>query len=89
MSKAGRIYRQSIQAMCWGETYPLDVRLKVVLIANPPDRRRRDLDNVLKALLDSLQHAGIYRDDAQIDDLHIIRGKQVKDGNIIADIEVI
>lgn len=32
----------------------------------PPDRRRRDLDNVRKALLDAMQHGGAYDDDCQI-----------------------
>ena len=35
--------------------------------AFPPDRRRRDLDNLQKPLLDALQHAGVYEDDSQID----------------------
>lgn len=48
-------------------------RVRVVLNAYPPDRRRRDLDNVLKPLLDALQHAGLYDDDSQIDRLEIHR----------------
>ena len=33
----------------------------------PPDRRRRDLDNVGgKALIDALQGAGLFQDDCQI-----------------------
>jgi hypothetical protein len=31
------------------------------IIVHPPDRRRRDIDNVQKALLDALQHGGAYR----------------------------
>lgn len=32
----------------------------------PPDRRERDVDNVLKCLFDALQKAGVYENDAQI-----------------------
>jgi crossover junction endodeoxyribonuclease RusA len=39
-----------------------------------PDRRRRDLDNVLKSTLDSLTHAGVWDDDSQIDQLSVERG---------------
>ena len=50
-----------------------DKRLSLFICAFPPDRRRRDLDNIFKCLLDSLQHAGVYKDDSQIDCLYIKR----------------
>ena len=46
-------------------------RLKVVIEAYAPDKRRRDLDNLQKALLDSLTYAGVWADDDQVDDLRI------------------
>ena len=55
-------------------------RLNIVIYVFPPDKRKRDIDNLTKCLLDSLQHAGIYVDDNQIDCLSIIRRNQVKDG---------
>lgn len=49
---------------------PLDGPVKVTLDAFPPDRRKRDLDNLQKAALDALaqRHSqyGLYFDDAQI-----------------------
>ena len=39
----------------------------------PPDKRKRDVDNVLKPLLDALEHAGVYENDSQIDKLCITR----------------
>lgn len=36
------------------------------VLAFMPDAKRRDLDNLLKAPLDAMQHAGIYLDDSQI-----------------------
>jgi len=47
--------------------------VRVVIEAFPPDRRKRDLDNILKSLLDSLTHAGVWEDDSQIEDLRIYR----------------
>lgn len=32
----------------------------------PPDRRQRDVDNVLKCLFDALQRCGVYKNDAQV-----------------------
>ena len=49
-------------------------RLYVTITAYQPDNRRRDLDNLPKAILDALQHAGVYEDDSQIDELRIGRG---------------
>lgn len=45
-----------------------------------PDKRERDLDNLFKALLDSLVKAGVLVDDSIIDELRIVRRKVVKNG---------
>ena len=37
-----------------------------------PDRRRRDLDNAAKAVMDALNGVG-YRDDSQVQTLHVTR----------------
>lgn len=42
-----------------------------------PDKRRRDLDNILKALLDALTHADVWFDDSQIVDLRIRKAKTI------------
>jgi crossover junction endodeoxyribonuclease RusA len=44
------------------------------------DRRSADLDNRLKALCDALEHAGVFDNDEQIDELHVLRGPIVKGG---------
>jgi crossover junction endodeoxyribonuclease RusA len=78
ISREGRSYRREVGYIVVdrhdGELpEPTEARLKVTIKAFMPDRRRRDLDNVLKATLDSLQNGGIFKDDEQIDDLRIIR----------------
>jgi crossover junction endodeoxyribonuclease RusA len=56
--------------------------LAVRIVANPPDRRTRDVDNVLKCLLDSLTKAGIWQDDSQIELLVVQRGELQPGGSI-------
>lgn len=56
-------------------------RLAVAIETFQPDRRQTDLDNRLKTLLDSMQEAGMYENDEQIDDLHIKRGPVVPKKN--------
>lgn len=59
-----------------------DKRLAVTINVYPPDKRKRDIDNLLKCTLDSLQHAKIFNDDNQIDWLTIIRRDVVKEGSL-------
>ena len=40
--------------------------LRLIVMAHPPDRRKRDLDNILKALLDGLEKGSVFRDASQI-----------------------
>lgn len=62
---------------------------QVHIEAFPPDRRRRDLDNLLKAPLDALENAGVYPDDSMIHDLRIQRCSQVEDGALKVTINAI
>lgn len=63
-----------------------DARLSVTIYAYPPDRRKRDLDNILKCLLDSLEKAQVFVDDSQIDEL-IIRRVRPNDGKVVVNIK--
>lgn len=89
ISEAGRQYRKLVSHQIGADRQRLALsdRLKVSVLANPPDRRRRDLDNLLKPLLDTLQHAGVYLDDTQIDDLRITRGDVLPGGRVVVEIE--
>lgn len=76
IQQAGRAYQREVCAELVGAGIrePLTGPLAVEVILHAPDRRRRDLDNLGKALLDALTKAGVYWDDSQIDDLRIRRG---------------
>jgi len=57
-------------------------RLGIEILVYPPDDRCRDIDNILKGVLDSLVSCGLMLDDEQIDDLRVIRCDKVKGGKI-------
>jgi Holliday junction resolvase RusA-like endonuclease len=67
ISRGGRAFRDAVCAILAARGIrPLDGPLVVEVRVFPPDKRRRDVDNVQKALLDALQHGGAYGDDSQI-----------------------
>ena len=81
---AGKKYRNDVIALLKPlikET--LDCRLRCWVEVYCPDRRRRDLDNIKKALLDVLTHANVYTDDCLIDDLRSVRGEIIKGGMVV------
>lgn len=90
ISKPGRVFRQNV-ARAIGSDHrdlqPLSGRLKVRVELHPPCRRKRDVDNYLKGLLDAITHAGhIWVDDEQIDELTIVRRGKCQGGR--ANVEV-
>ena len=64
-------------------------RLSVTIIAHAPDKRVRDLDNILKPTLDALVQAGLFDDDSQVDLLTIQRGEIVKGGKAIVTVALL
>jgi len=54
----------------------------ITVILYPPDKRRRDLDNILKALLDSLQAVSLLEDDFQLNEIIVRRGAETPKGCI-------
>jgi crossover junction endodeoxyribonuclease RusA len=77
ISTEGKNYRRTVQAMVGLNPRTLDGRLALTVWAWMPDRRKRDLDNLLKCLLDSCTKAGVWHDDNQIRKLTIAdRGVQ-------------
>ena len=62
---------------------PFDHKLNVTVVLHMPDKRTRDLDNYMKALLDALTKAGVWEDDSQIDQLAIYRGARCYAGAVV------
>lgn len=57
-------------------------KLQLTLLIYPPDEKKRDIDNVCKAICDALQFAGIYTDDFKIWVLHVERREVRKGGEV-------
>ena len=60
----------------------LSSRLKLEVIFHFPTQQKRDIDNHLKATIDSLVKCGFCNDDGQFDELIVKRGAVVKGGLI-------
>jgi Holliday junction resolvase RusA-like endonuclease len=88
VSRQGRAFREQVRSVlaAWG-VRPLAGPIRVVVELFPPDRRRRDCDNAMKALLDSLQYGGAYHDDSQIVRLEITKHAPVAGGESAVRIE--
>lgn len=85
ISKKGREFREGIITAV-NEQAPgvfLDSPIECKVILSPPDKRKRDLDNYMKALLDAITHSGLWEDDSLIDQLFIYRGRQTTSGKVI------
>ena len=81
----GRAYRHAVIAAVIEQGVSRDrinCRLAVSIDAYPPDNRRRDIDNINKALLDAIVAAEVIEDDGLIDALSIIRLDPAKDGRV-------
>jgi crossover junction endodeoxyribonuclease RusA len=73
ISAEGRSYRKAVadQVLIQRGAKHYAGKLRVNIEAFRPDNRRRDLDNLLKAVLDGCTHAGVWEDDGNIVDLRI------------------
>lgn len=83
LSKDARTYRHQVRRIAIASGIkpfmrPIAVRIEI----HPPDDRRRDCDNVQKAVLDALQHAGAFWDDSQVVWLLSIKHPSHADGGV-------
>jgi crossover junction endodeoxyribonuclease RusA len=88
ISMRGRVYREEV-ALCVirQRAKHMSGRLAVLIEAYMPDRRQHNIDNLLKATLDCMQHSGVYDDDEQIDILHIERCSITPGGQLVITLE--
>ena len=89
ISREGRAFRQNVCALLAGgghDGFTHGERLAMVMDVFPPDRRRRNIDNLQKPVIDAVEHAGIYANDNQIDMLITRRCEVVPAGRILIDV---
>jgi crossover junction endodeoxyribonuclease RusA len=60
-----------------------DKQVAISVMIHPRSKRKFDLDNTLKAILDALMKAGMYDDDSQIEYIEIARGEAVDGGKAV------
>lgn len=65
------------------------ISLQVYIDLYPPDNRRRDIDNSIKVLLDSLVRGGLIQDDSQISRLNVQRMGIIPDGKVLVKVSEI
>ena len=83
ISDAGQAFRVDVRnAVVQSKMPRLKGRLCVVIRVSPRDRRLQDIDNRIKSCLDSLQHAGAFENDEQVDELQVTRGPVIPGGRI-------
>lgn len=92
LSARGRRYKQTVATavlVAGLPKAPPGARLKVTLDVYPPDRRKRDIANCEKAVVDSCVAAGVLEDDCLIDELLIRRREVFKGGKVVITFEAL
>ncbi len=89
ISKRGRDFKSEVEMLIQSERGEHGVPLfgkelvSLNMVLNPPDKRRRDIDNFSgKSILDSLI-GGLYEDDCQVKKLTVEFGEVVKGGQLV------
>jgi crossover junction endodeoxyribonuclease RusA len=89
ISKRGMDFKNEVRVYCLQHKIPklgsFDVAVGIVL--HPRSKILMDIDNCSKAILDSLEGAGIINDDKQVAKLIIMRGLMKKGGGCTVYIE--
>jgi len=81
ISPAGKKFTEEVFAVVksQGSKSFGDASLGISVMIHPRSKRKFDLDNTLKAILDVLMKANVYDDDSQFEYIEIARG-EAKDG---------
>jgi len=80
LSARGRVFKRDAvkHILRWCQGPPSEGSVYLQILITPPDRRRRDVDNIIKPILDALTEAGVYGDDSQVVGLTVVKGEPDK-----------
>ncbi|MBD3768001.1 MAG: RusA family crossover junction endodeoxyribonuclease [Gammaproteobacteria bacterium] len=83
ISAKGREYRADVIKQMFYEHMPrYECEIEVHITLYPPDRRKRDIDNYIKAVFDAMTHAKVWVDDSQVSKMTVERGAVCKPGYV-------
>lgn len=86
LTAKAKAFRADVWEACRNrEGFQIPLAMTVELY--PTDRRKRDIDNPIKALLDALQHAGVIADDSLVEKLTVTKRGIVKGGKCVVTLE--
>lgn len=88
VKREGQRYYDAVRIIC-GVRDPMEGPLAIDIALYPPDRRARDADNTLKCILDSLQKAGVVKNDSQFVDLRVRKHEPVSGGKVVVEISAV
>lgn len=90
MTPAGKAFMSAVAAIVYEarcRRYKEPQLLTITMLFYPPDRKRRDEDNLLKQTLDSLEKAGLVDNDHQFADKILLRREVVAGGEIVVRVQ--
>jgi crossover junction endodeoxyribonuclease RusA len=85
VSKAGKDYQLEARSIV-GRRDPIREPVSIRLELHPPDARRRDIDNILKSLFDSLVFARVIEDDSLVHQLTMKRLQPRARGSVVVHV---
>ncbi len=84
LSRKGRDYKKEAMWYLYEQSIPKgrEGPYSICISIRPPDKRKRDIDNLIKPLLDSLVEYGAISDDSEVIDLRIQKFNPIKGGSV-------
>lgn len=91
ISAPGRKYSAAVQGevLLQKAARRINSHVAMTVLLHAPDRRRRDVDNYAKSLLDSLVKSGVLEDDSVVRDLRLVWGDVLSGGKAVVMIREI